>query len=370
MEPIRILHMIGSLNIGGSQSMVLNLYRAMNREKIQFDFVIDHPNELELADEIEALGGRIYTMPRFNGMNFLQIRRAWEKFFANHTEYRILHSHVRSYASLFLPIAKKHGVKTIIHSHSMSNGTGLMAIYKSLLQFPLRFQADYFFSCSKAAGEWLFGKYVIQSPNYFMIPNGIDIEKFLFNAENRMRLRSELGIPEEAMVIGHVGRFHEAKNHCFLIQVFYEVLKRDDTAKLVLVGDGDLRSSIEKQCVEFDIMDKVFFVGAQADTAQYYSAFDVFLFPSKWEGLPVSVIEAQVAGLYCLLADTVTKEVCLTEPVENLSLELCAETWSEQIINRRPCLCERFSEERTYLLKSFDVKKTGQWIQDFYLGLL
>ena len=153
--------MIGSLEMGGSQAMVMALYRAVDKEKVQFDFIVDSDKENVFVEEIQKLGGKIFRFPKFNGKNYLQIRSAWKSFFWEHPEYKVLHSHVRSYASLYLPIAKSFGVKTIIHSHNTSNGHGVTALGKKILQYPLRFQADYFFGCSELAGQWLFGKKVI-----------------------------------------------------------------------------------------------------------------------------------------------------------------------------------------------------------------
>jgi len=158
---IRVLQMIGSLNIGGSQAMILNLYEAIDRTKVQFDFILDEPTQRELADRVIQLGGKIYEMPKFTGKNYFEVKRAWKSFFAEHPEYKILHSHVRSYASIYFPIARKYGVATIIHSHSTSNGSGLKSLAKAMLQRPIRHMADYLFACSSASGQWLYGKKVI-----------------------------------------------------------------------------------------------------------------------------------------------------------------------------------------------------------------
>ena len=173
MKEIRILHMIGCLEIGGSQSMIMNIYRNIDRRIIQFDFVIDKDVKSPLYKEITQLGGKIYKMPKFNGINIIEVQSSWKKFFENHSEYKILHSHVRSYASIYLPVAKRCGVTTIIHSHNTSNGVGFPSLVKKILQFPLRYQADYLFACSKEAGEWLFGKKAIKKDNFKVIYNGI-----------------------------------------------------------------------------------------------------------------------------------------------------------------------------------------------------
>lgn len=340
--------------------MVLNLYRAMNREKIQFDFVIDHPNELELADEIESLGGRIYTMPRFNGMNFLQIRRAWEKFFVNHTEYRILHSHVRSYASLFLPVAKRHGVKTIIHSHSTSNGGGALAGIKKMLQYPLRYQADLFFSCSEQAGEWLFGKKVIESTHHMVLNNSIDAEKYRFNKKDREEMRNELELNGN-MVYIHVGRFTTVKNHSFLLRVFHKIKEANPKSKLLLVGDGPMRERIAIQIEDTGLQNDVLLMGYHTDISKLLQAADVFLFPSLYEGLGIAAIEAQAAGLPCICSEHVPREAKIID--ECLFAPLQEERWVEMLKKLD------LSHSDTYqqiVDAGYDIHENAQWLESFY----
>ena len=367
MEPIRVLHMIGNLGIGGSQVLVINLLRAIDRSKVQFDFIVDRPESDELAATVRELGSRIYSVPTFVGHNIREVQKAWDQFFLEHPEYKILHSHVRSYASIYLPIAKRHGLKTIIHSHSTSNGKGLVSAVKKVLQFPLRYQADFLFACSQEAGRWLYGKYAVLQNNYRMIPNGVDCKRFVFDKAARNCIRNQWGISENAKVIGHIGRIHESKNHGFLIDVFAEIRKHDESIKLLLVGDGELRNEAEHKCKQLGIHESVVFAGAQTDTPGYYCAMDLFLFPSKWEGLPVSVVEAQACGLPCVLADTITKDIRLTNLVEYLPLNLGVQAWAQRV-------AERLSEPRKPLenvqqLTAFDIEAVAQELLEFYLNL-
>lgn len=216
---IRILHMIGSLEYGGSQAMVINLYKAIDRDKIQFDFIMDKPQNNALLSVVKQLGARVYTLPYFKGNNYMEVKNAWDAFLKEHTEYRILHSHIRSYASIYLPIAKKYGLKTIIHSHSTSNGKGIKAIAKSIMQYPLRWQADYYFACSVKAGQWLFGNKIVKKDNFVVLKNAIDAKKFVCNDNQRIEARNSLGIKKE-FVLGFLGRVTEPKNPFFVIDVF------------------------------------------------------------------------------------------------------------------------------------------------------
>lgn len=368
-EPIRILHMIGSLNIGGSQSMVINIHESLDKSKVQFDYIIDHPDHLYFADTIKKLGGKIYTMPTFKGFNYFEVRSAWKNFFKQHPEYRILHSHVRSYASLYLPIAKKAGLKTIIHSHSTSNGNGVSSIIKRALQYPLRFQADYFFGCSKEAGEWLFGKKIVNSPKYHILKNAIDVKKYAFSINNRIKFREEFCLGNKLTYV-HVGRFHPAKNHLFLLKVFSEIHKRNPNTALLLVGDGELRASIEEQIAELNLKDCILLLGSRTDIPYILHAADCFLFPSIWEGFGMVAVEAQAAGLPCVCSNSVPESVkvtkhCLFIPINAI------DAWVES--------AEKFAEESQALSKNvsqslanlgFDIKESVLDLSCFYIRCL
>ena len=365
-NPVRILQMIGSLNIGGSQSMIMNLYQAIDKEKVQFDFVIDRPGELFYGDAVKRMGGRIYTMPTFTGNNILQIRAAWSKFFANHPEYKVLHSHVRSYASVYLPIAHKYGLTTIIHSHSTSNGSGLKSYVKSILQFPLRFQADYFFSCSDKAGKWLFGENITAGDHYYMLQNAIDLDRYTFDPQIRKTYRDQLQVQDKEVFI-HIGRFNLAKNHDFLLKLFSGVVQERSNAVLLLVGDGELRPVIEEQINNYGIQDCVYVLGNRDDVPNLLMAADCFLFPSRWEGLPVTVVEAQASGLPCLISDTITKQVVLSDLVTMLPIDCGTEVWREHL-KQIEFIRKDVSPE--IIQAGFDIKSTAEWLTSFYIGLV
>ena len=363
---IRILQMIGSLNVGGSQSMIMNLYRNIDRDKIQFDFIVDHPKELYFAEEIKEMGGKIYVMPTFTGTNIIQIVKEWNQFFKKHKEYKIIHSHVRSYASIFLLIAKKHGLKTIIHSHSISNGTGVNAFIKHILQFPLRFEADYFFGCSKESAEWLFGKGVVEGKRYKTLQNAIHTTTYEFDKNKRNRIRESLNISSDTLVFGHVGRLHEAKNHMFLIEVFQKIHEDNTNTKLILVGDGLLRKQIEKKIYDLKLQDSIFLVGMQRNVNEWLFAMDVFLFPSCWEGLPVTVVEAQATGLPCFLSDMITLEVGISELVTYLPINQGCDIWVKTIKNAN---LKRKDVKEDIRKSGFDIENSVLWLSKFYTNI-
>lgn len=360
---MRILHMIGRLEMGGSQNMVMSLYRAIDRGRIQFDFIVDCDEENVFEKEIEQLGGRIFQLPKFNGINYKQVRRAWSIFFKEHPEYKVLHSHIRSYASLYLPIAKEYGLKTIIHSHNTSNGDGIMAIAKKVLQYPLRFQADYFFGCSEIAGQWLFGKKIVKSDRYYMLKNAVDMERFSYQQQMRERVRRNLKIKEDALVIGHIGRMHPQKNHHFLIDCFHEIADIRKDARLILLGNGELWGEITNHIQRLGLEEKVLMVGIQKNSEDYLSAMDCFVLPSLHEGLPVVVVEAQANGLHCMVSDRVTKEVQLSELVQYLPISQGTALWTDAVLN---CKYSHIDVSAQIKEGGFCVKTSSQWLCDFY----
>ncbi len=367
IEPIRVLHMIGSLNIGGSQTLVMNLYKKIDRNKIQFDFIIDQPNDLYFASQVEELGGKIYVFPKFNGKNFFEIKRAWKNFFNNHREYKILHSHVRSYASLYIPVAKKYGLKTIIHSHSTSNGKGISSILKDILQYPLRYQADYFFGCSKDANEWLFGRRIAQNElKCKIIKNGIDISNYKYNLAIRKKYREKLNI-QDKLVIGTVGRIVAEKNPLFTAEIIFECIKKNPNAVFLWVGDGSLMTDVHKRIKDLDIEKSFIMVGSQSNVAEYLQAMDIFLFPSVYEGLGISLIEAQANGLPCICSDSIPEEAHVTNLMNKVSLNENAIVWADIVLNTS---IERKDYQQQIVDVGYDISYTAKWIQKFYFDII
>ncbi len=363
-SPIRVVHVLGALNIGGAETMVMNLYREIDREKVQFDFIIHTTMHCDFTDEILGLGGKIYHCPRYTGKNHVSYCKWWKEFFEKHPEYQIVHGHVRSTAAIYLAIAKKYYRITIAHSHSTSNGKGVSAIVKNCMQLPIRYIADYMFACSEYAGKWLFGSDVVRKDNFKVIANGIDLNRFAFNEKVRKDMRKQLRISDNTIVLGHVGRFTEPKNHRFLIEVFTEFRKKVADSKLLLVGDGELMNEIKDMVSSKKISDSVIFVGNKSNTEVYYQVMDVFVFPSLWEGFPLSVVEAQANGLYCLLSNRITKEVVLTELVKYIVLENL-DSWIDELNKiRLKARCKVLDKER---LSFVDSEVVTQKLQEFYL---
>lgn len=363
--PVRILHVFGSLNRGGAETMIMNIFRNLDRDKVQFDFVMHCTDACDYNEEIEKLGGRIFSIPHFCGGNCFQYVKTWNRFFKSHPEYKIIHGHVRSTASIYLSIAKKYGLVTIAHSHNTSSGKGIKALVKNILQYPIRFRADYLFACSKEAGCWLYGRRALSKPNFRIVNNAIDAKKYTYNPDVRCRIRKALGL-EGKFVVGNVGRFHPQKNHQFLLEIFKEVQGENQNAVLLLIGDGALRPQIEKKIAELGLRDHVILLGVRSDIPELLQAMDVFVFPSLYEGLGIVAIEAQAAGLPCIVSDVVPREAFLTDLVKALPLSASRQRWAAEIL--------RFQEndERKNTLEliqnaHYDIHETAWKMQQFYL---
>lgn len=363
---MRVLHVLGGLGIGGAETMVMNLYRNIDRTKIQFDFVIYEDGQEDYLDEILQLGGKVYRSPHYNLKNTINYLRFWSTFFDAHPEYGIVHGHVRSTASIYLSIAASRGVITIAHSHSISNGKGIKSIIKFLLQLPLRNCADYYFACSEDAGRWLFGKKVIKKNTFFVLKNAIQTEKFEYDQRIRKQVRERLHI-EDKFVLCNVGRFSFPKNHEFIISVFKIVLEKKPNSILLLVGEGELKKQIENMADSLNIRDKIIFYGTSEHVEELLCAADVFLFPSRYEGLGMAAIEAQAASLMTLCSDKIPEEVFITSYSKKISIEkpMC---WVDEILK----YSEGYSRKSVLSeIKNagYDLKSTVPQLQNFYLSL-
>jgi glycosyltransferase involved in cell wall biosynthesis len=365
IKPIRILQVFAQMNRGGAETMIMNLYRKIDRSKVQFDFMVHTNEKCVFDDEIQELGGKIFRVPAYNGKNHICYKKSWEQFFNNHSEYNTIHGHVRSTASIYLAIAKKNGLITIAHSHSTSSGAGFSAIVKNLLQYPIRYIADYLFACSETAGVWLFGKKACKKNNFYILNNAIDAKIFIYNKNTRSKVRREFRI-DNNFVIGHIGRFNTPKNHKFLIEVFKTVYDQNNNVVLMLVGDGELRHVIEKKVEDLGLMGSVIFTGVRSDISELLQAMDIFVFPSLYEGLGIAVIEAQAAGLPCIVANTVPREAYVTNLVESLSLKASKDKWADRILK----ICNDYERINTYeeiKINGYDIKETGKFLERFYL---
>lgn len=367
-DPVRVLNVLGTTNLGGAESRVMELYRALDRDKVQFDFLVHTGKEGQYSEEIRRLGGRIYSVPRFRLLNLLSYKKALRKFFREHHEFAAVHGHMTSTASIYLPVAKKAGIPvTIAHARSAGVSPGLKGLATRMLRYPLKYRADYCFTCSAEAAEAVYGRKWVEKGNVWTIPNAIDPQRFVFDAAVRAQVREELGLKDQ-FVIGHVGRFGFMKNHTFLVDIFAELCKMRDDAVLVLIGKGELEGQIREKAGSMGLSDKVFFLGNRFDVERYYQAFDYFVFPSTFEGLPGSVAEAQASGLCCLVSDKVTREAALTGLVTYKSIGEPAANWAGEIMRNAKAALERKDMRAAIAAKGFDVRGQAAAMEAFYIS--
>ena len=325
---IRVLHVVTYMGRGGLETMVMNYYRHIDRNKVQFDFLVHRDFEADYDQEIVSLGGKIYRLPPLNPFS-RTYRSQLDDFFEKHREYKIVHSHLDCMAGIPLKSAKKYGVPVCIaHAHSSNQTKDKKYLLKLLFKKNIRKNATDLFACSQAAGRWMFG-----GNQFRVLNNAIDTSVFAVNVDLRDEVRHELVIPDDALVIGHVGRFAPPKNHKFIVEIFSEVLQTEKNARLLFVGDGDLRKETEDLVLTLGISESVIFAGLRSDVNRILQAMDVFLFPSLYEGLPVSVIEAQAAGVPCLISDQVPIECKKTDLVKQIPLQSNLACWKKEVLD-------------------------------------
>lgn len=362
-ESIRVLHVIGIMNRGGAETMIMNLYRNIDRDKIQFDFVENSHEKGIFENEILSLGGRVFHCPKFSGNAFAYMQW-WNTFFDEHeNEFAFVHGHIGSTAAMYLLSAKKHGIKTIAHSHNTYTRDFRFKQFRyQILSYPTRFVADYFFACSERAGISRYGR----RTSFQVIRNAVDSQEFQYKEGLRETLRRELHINSNALVFGHVGRFQTQKNHTFLINIFRTICRIDKNAVLLLAGDGPLRLEIEKETEALGIKEHVRFLGVREDIPALLCCMDLMIFPSLFEGLPVTLIEAQCSGLRCMISDRISDECILADDlVTYMSLDENAEEWANKAIDL--CEYERYSHSDVVKKAGFDIKENAKWLQSFYL---
>lgn len=361
-----VLHVVNGMNRGGLETLIMAVYRRIDKEEIRFDFLVHVDKKCDYDDEIVSMGGIIYHIPsRRKGV--IKNRKALIRFFREHSEYSIVHQHVSSLSYLTpLKIARRFGVPLrIVHSHNTAQSGNKLHKYMHLWnQRKLEKYATECLSCSKIAAYWLFGRKRFDRGQYTLINNGVDLDEFKFSQTGRDKARREFGINNQ-YVIGHVGRFTKAKNHSFLLDIFYAVRKILSNTVLILVGDGDLKKEIQEKTKQPGAESNVIFTGIRADTANLYSAMDLFLFPSLHEGLPVSLVEAQASGLPCIISDEISDEVKLRKDCISLSLTASAGEWAEACVNALG-VKER-SNTRFPLVESYNIKKTVAALRKIYL---
>lgn len=359
---IRVLQVVTHMRRGGLETMLMNYYRQIDRTQIQFDFLTHREYEGDYDDEIRKLGGIVYHLPVLNPFS-PGYKRTLGAFFDRHPEYQIVHVHQDCLSSVILKVAKQHGVKVrIAHSHGASQIKDIKYPIKLFYRQFIPRYATSLMACGEEAGNWMF-----QGAEFTVLNNAINAKAYRYQTAVREEQRKKWGIAPGELLAGHVGSFSPPKNHPFLFEVFREIQKKVP-AKLILVGRGTLQPEFEKKVAEMGLSDKVIFAGLRSDVPDLLQAMDVFVFPSHYEGLSVALMEAQAAGLPCLISEKVPIECKKTDLVRQLPLSAGAEQWADAAIAaadtpRR----DTYAEIRD---AGFDIAENAKWLEQIYKEML
>lgn len=333
-EPIRVAQVLNRMDSGGVESVVMNYYRHLDHSKVQFDFYLAEGSSFPQREELERLGAGITLVPPYSRP--LEYHRTLYQAFKKR-QYKIVHAHLSTMSVFPLFVAWRAGVPVrICHNHTTAYwGEGIKTLLKYILRpFNKIFATDYF-ACGETAGRWMYGDRCFDCGKVTVMPNAIDTKKFAFDPEARAALRKELGISQDAFVIGHVGRFTYAKNHPFLLDIFREILKTRPDARLLLVGEGELQDSMRSRTKRLGMEEKVIFAGVRKDVNKLYSVMDVFCLPSLYEGLGMAAWEAQVNGISVLLSDQVPVGAALNENSWRLPLKAGVDVWAATLLRSK-----------------------------------
>lgn len=364
---IRVLHVIRAMNMAGAETLIMNVYRHIDREQIQFDFLVNVSTPCDYDSEIRSLGGKIYSAPRYCLINQAAYKRACAKFFSAHPEHQIVHGHIGSSAPIYLPLAKKSGKYTIAHSHNAVRNDSLLNVAFNCISRKVRGKADYYLACSLEAGISRFGAEITTSNLFSVLNNGIDTTQYVRTKEQALAAKCKLNVGKSPVFL-HVGRFNVEKNHSFLLDVFSIIKKELPTAQLLLVGTGEELPKIKSKIQTLHLSDSVFTLGTRSDIPSILHAADVFVFPSLSEGLGIALIEAQAAGLPCVASSNIPDLAFITPLATKLDLS-SPEQWA------KACIKSYHENKNCYpdyspLIKErgFDIRETANWLSNFYLN--
>ncbi len=366
-EPIRVLHCVTIMNRNGLENRLMDIYRNIDRTKIQFDFMTNRAEDGEFDQEIKSLGGRVYHLSRIAPKTFVQYLNELKAFFREHKEYKIVHSHLNTLSTWPLKAAKDAGVPIrIAHSRNSSMDRNLKMLYKAFSRLFINGQATDRFACSRSAGVWLFGEKQVQKNTFRVIPNAIQLDKFSYSEAVRSSVRAELGIDKKELAVVCVARFSQQKNHPYLLKVFRELHDRRPESKLYLVGKGELENEIRAQIQELQLQDSVVFLGSRADIGRVLTGMDLFLFPSFYEGFGTVIVEAQCSCLPMIASDTIPHETKICDCVEFMSIQDVPAKWAEKALEMVSQI-ERKDNSVLIRENGYDIRESYAWMQQFYL---
>lgn len=368
---IEVIHSVSIMNRAGQETLLMNIMRNIDLTKVHFSFLCSVDGEGDYDEEIRRLGGNIYDLGqcclhRVKYLNYLGDIYVIYRFFSLHRcQFQIFQIHNYHSFNAFLQVlgAKLARVpKIIVHSH---NSNALHPFLHSIFRKILNRMNIECFACSHLAAEWMFGN---KGDKAYIVKNGIMVNDYVFDNQRRDKLRRQLGFQEGQLIVGHIGRFNYQKNHMFLLDIFKNIHLQDFEAKLILVGCGELENSIKQRIKELGLEHAVVLLGIRNDIPDLLCAFDVFLFPSLFEGLSVVLVEAQTTGLPCIISDTNSKEVKLTDNIHMLSLKAPVEEWADAVLKYRNM--QRHNNADIMRKQGYDIKDTARILCQKYENII
>ena len=368
-NPIRVLHVLTAMNRAGTETMLMNLYREIDRTKIQFDFAVSATTECDYDKEIKNLGGKLFRYPKYKGVNHISYKLWWNKFFIDHPEYKIVHGHIGSTAAIYLKIAKKHNIFTIAHSHSTGGKLSIRSALYKMYSYNTRNIADYFIGCSKEALVNRYGTRIAENTDISaVLNNGVDVQKYIYDEQIRDAVKKELCLNDKLLLVGTVGRFTEAKNVFFIVDIISELNKVCTDFRFIWAGTGELKDQVKGYIEEKNLEDKIIMLGVRDDIPRILQILNVFILPSKYEGLPVIGVEAQAAGVPMLCSNKVSQEVKMTDCCTFLPID-SPKVWAESILRERTF--RRITSAPEDVIKAgYDIRSTAAWLTDVYESVL
>ena len=365
---LRVLHSVSNMARAGIETMLMNYYRQIDREQIQFDFLANKSVPGEYDEEIRSMGGRVFVSPGLNPLHFPRYRRFVKDLLQANPEIRIVHAHNEAMGYYALQSAKEADILIrIAHAHNTQIIRDYKYPLKAICKRLLPGAATDYWSCGRDAGVYYFGQNRWQKTGV-TLRNAIDVARFAFQPEKRERLRRLHGL-ENSFVVGHVGRFNLQKNHLRLLDIFAQIVKAAPEARLVLIGVGELEQAVKEKATAQGLTDKVLFLGQMSDVSEWYQAMDCFVLPSLFEGLPVVGIEAQAAGLPCFFSDHVTDEVLLSPAAQRIPLAAGDEEWALAILSARQTEIDRSQGTSIVRCAGYDIHIEARKLQTMYLEM-
>jgi glycosyltransferase involved in cell wall biosynthesis len=367
--PIRVLHYGMSSNLGGIESFIINVYRNINRSKIQFDFLTFSSN-IVFSEEIERLGGKVYRLSS-RKESFFNHSRQLKDFFIEHQEFNNVHVHLNtcSYIEPIIAAARSGKGNIIAHSHNQWSGKNArVKIFHEFNKPKVTKYSNHLFACSNIAGEYMFGDDLVKNEKYKLVKNGIDSKLYKFNSLIRGEVRQQLNIKNK-FVIGHIGRLSYQKNHKFILDIFSNVYKMNKEAVLLLIGNGELEKEIKAKIKILGLEKSVIMLGVRNDIPNLLQAMDVFLFPSHFEGFGIAALESQAAGLKTIVSESLPEDIKVTDLLEVISLERPASYWAKQILMHDMDYNDQREKYNKKIVNSgFDIMETVELLESCYLS--